>query len=103
MSFENTQNVNKIRLFAKAHCNCPLGDEYYTGDIVITVEAPRTIPDYVEVQEYIAKLDGKDLIIEDLANTVYTYMKEQTDGRVSVVVSVSDAYKHMPVEVTVND
>lgn len=103
MSFENEQGVKKIRLFAKAHCNCPMGDEYYTGDVVITIKNPVTIPDYVEVQEYIASLDGDDLIIEDLARTIHDYIKNQTNSEVEVVVSVSDAYKHMPVEVTVND
>lgn len=102
--FNNDYDVSTIKMSNKVHCYCTLGEELYTGNIVIVVKNPRSIPDYCDVHNYINSLDGKNLIIEELAKDVKDYVKSQIeDGTVTVSVYVDDAPKHMPVEVVVND
>lgn len=102
--FTNNYDVSTIKMNTKVHCYCTLGEELYTGNVVIVVKNPHSIPDYCDVYNYINSLDGNHLIIEELAKNVKDYVKNQVEGGlVTVSVYVDDAPKHMPVEVVVSD
>lgn len=97
--FENKQGINEIKLYGRFHGSCPMGNAWYSADVEITVSDPVTIPDYMDVDRFIHSLDGQSLIIEDLTTKVFDFMKEQTNGTVTVSSESSDG-AHLAVKVT---
>ena len=97
--FENKQEINVINLYGRVRAFCPMGNAWYSADIEIEVSGPQTIPDYMDVDAHVHSLDGKSLIIEDLATSVFDFMKAQTSGHVRVTASSDDGV-HLAVKVT---
>lgn len=91
--------VTRIRLSGRVKCFCPLGDDWYSGDVDVVVDDPAFIPDYCDVDRMLATIDGNDYIIEEVCSEVHGWFKDVTRGTVSVSVRVSDSV-HLPVVVT---
>lgn len=102
MNFRNEQGVTRIEAVGRIKCFCPLGDDWYSGDVAVKVESPEMIPDYCDVDKMLAAIDGSERIIEDVCADVHSWFKDATHGRVSVSVSVCDSV-HLPVVVTKED
>lgn len=101
MSFENTYNVGLIKNTHDIVCFCPLGKDYYSAKITVTVAKPKRIPDYCDSDKFVNKLSGKRKIIEDLASEIAQYFKKETKAAlVSVEAEVTNA-AHSPVTITV--
>lgn len=87
----------------RVKCFCPMGDDWYSANVSIEVKAPKTIPDYCDVETFLRrKVDGKPYILEDVCARVHRFVKKQTHGKVRVRVSSSDAV-HPPVLVEKSD
>lgn len=100
-SFKNKQGISHIKMKGKFECYCPLGKAPYTGHLSIHVWTPKRIPDYCDVDKFIAeKVNGHDLIIEDAVIKVLDFMADQIKhGEVEVKCKVNDA-AHSPVVVS---
>lgn len=96
-SFENTQGITSISMSGKVRANCPIGKQYYSGNVVVTVDNPGRIPDYCDVDKFMISLDGTDSSIEDVVAAVFDFVTQQVEsGLVKVVCRVDDAV-HAPV------
>lgn len=99
--FDNDYNVTMIEITERVRCYCPLGNDYYTADVVLICKNPKTIPDYLDIDAYARKLDGKEMIIEKLVAKMFKMFKKETSSKNGVIVKaiVADA-SHAPVIIT---
>lgn len=96
--FENKQNISNITLFKKLHNFCILGKDWYTNNLTIIMEPGEIIPDYVEIEAEINKLESQELIIEDVVNLVFEIVNSYNPKRIKVISEVDDA-THLKVKV----
>ena len=99
-SFPNTARIDRIHLSGmEKEVFCPIGKTWCTYHIDITMMPNKTIPDYLEIQEYIGGQCPTEATLEDFAAAVRDEMVAMCEP-MSVEVSVfCDDAKHMPAEV----
>lgn len=99
MKIENKQGISMIILKPKAHCYCPLGDDWYTNELEINIQVDKYFPDYCDVEKYLNEnIRGKSLIIEDVVDMIYEYIKTEYQPKDLEVKSyVNDVTSHSPV------
>jgi len=98
-AFKNTMGISNISFDHSARCYCPLGDDFYTGEIHVYFEPGDTIPDYLDVQKAIDKLTGQELNGEGIVEKVFEIMLEYKPKLLEVTVDINDA-GHFPVSIT---
>lgn len=98
-SFANTQKITSITFTQNIQCFCPLGNDWYTNQITVDFAPSSIIPDYCEIDEFTRGLAGEELIIEDVVEQIYTYMKNNYKPTKLCVRSYVNDAKHMPVTV----
>ena len=102
--FENAQQITKITLFKKVHAFCPLGNDWYTNNLTIIIEPGPYIPDYIEIEAEIQKLEGQNLIIEDIVDSISNILKEYEVKSANIISEVDDAtHLKVRVEKTINN
>lgn len=99
-SFPNTARIDHIHLSGmEKDVFCPIGKTWCTYRIDIAMIPDQTIPDYLEIQEYIGEQCPTESTLEDFAAVVRDKMVEMCKP-LSVEVSVfCDDAKHMPARV----
>lgn len=96
----NTNQITQIEFTQNIQCFCPLGKDFYTAQVSVSMHPDKYIPDYCEIEAYMRKLSGRDLIIEDLVGEVYEYLNHLINpGKLKVTAYVNDA-AHFGVIVT---
>lgn len=101
MRFENTYNVGSITNTHNIVCFCPLGNDFYSAEVKVTVERPKFIPDYLDTDAYIEKLAGGEHIIEDLTDNIAQHFLSETEADHVTVSAYVENAKHSPVEIIV--
>lgn len=93
MRLANTHGIKKITIFAEAKCFCPLGKDWYTNRFEIDIEPAQYIPDYCDIDKYIAEnINGKHMIIEEAVAKLYEYIKgEYAPAKCKISSYVDDA------------
>ena len=57
---DNCYKVKKIIYKQHCRCFCPIGQRHYTNNFTVTISPEETIPDYCEIDQWIAKnLEGQ--------------------------------------------
>lgn len=98
--FEHTQDLTSINYMKTITLFCPLGNDYYTAGIEVSMAPGEYVMDYLDEENFFKELQGKKLIIEDLVNTVYEHiMYEYAPTYLYVSVKAYNA-THFPVVVT---
>lgn len=96
---ENKTGITEIKMTKIAHCFCPLGGDWYTAHITMTVKPDAHLFDYCDVDEYIKRnIEGQKLIIEEIAKELVDMCRTIVPYRVEVEIFVEDAV-HLPVTV----
>lgn len=85
-------------MYKTLHNFCPIGQDLYTSELEITFEPTETIPDYIELEAELDKLEGQELVIEDVVYHVTKILKEYDPFYIDVTATVEDA-KHLKVKV----
>lgn len=98
--FKNKQGITSITGRKRISLYCPLGKDYYTADIDVSLVPDNVIMDYCELDTYLNNQSGLSLIIEDLIDKVYNHLQDEYKPK-SLTVNVK-AYSntHLPVEVS---
>ena len=97
--FKNEQGISLIEFTQNIQDFCPLGNDWYTNQITVSMIPDSIIPDYCDIDDFTRSLGGKDLIIEDVVDAIFKYIEEEYAPKdLSVSSYVNDA-KHMPVTV----
>lgn len=95
----NKAGITEIKMKKVAHCFCPLGSDWYTAHILMTVKPDTHLFDYCDVDNYIKNnIEGKKLIIEEIAAELTAMCQTVVPFSVEVEVHVEDAV-HLPVTV----
>lgn len=102
MKLENKQGINTITMKPRAVCFCPLGDDWYTNEFLISIDVADYYPDYCDIEKFLnEKVRGKSLIIEDAVEIVYDYIAEELNPDwIEVTSCVNDVTSHSPVVVS---
>ena len=97
--FKHTQGISYVDFTKTITVFCPLGNDYYTADINVRFHPNQWMMDYIDVEKYIMSLQGSRNIIEDIATSVYDYLKkEYSPNKVRVSIYAYNA-AHFPVTV----
>lgn len=97
--FKNVQGISKIEFTQNIQDFCPLGNDWYTNHITVLMVPSSIIPDYCDIDDFTRSLSGKELIIEDVVDTIYNYINTEYEPIELSVTSYVDDAKHMPVKV----
>ena len=100
MRLQNTYEIKRIVIDAEAKCYCPLGKDWYTNHFAIEMELADFLPDYCDVDDFVAKnINGKEFIIEKAVALLYDYIKEEYRPAYCKVTSFVDDATHSAVTV----
>lgn len=98
---KNTRKIDLIVMKPTTRVFCPLGKDWYTAKLTVTVVRPEDVPDYCDVEEWMSQnVREKAYIIEDVVGMVYQYVKDVCKPEsVEVRCDVTDSRVHFPVTV----
>lgn len=73
----NSFGIKAITIESTAKCYCPLGNDWYTNKFTVDFVPGEFIPDYCEMDAWIAaNINGKTMIIEDAVSSLHKYLQE---------------------------
>lgn len=97
---ENNENVKTVEMFPQVKCFCPLGKDWYTNKLHITLEITDYYIDYLDVQKFLKEeVEGHGFTIEGACKKIYDFLKEQGFEEIEIEAEASDG-AHFPVKVT---
>lgn len=97
---KNTFGIGEITIESTAKCYCPLGKDWYTNQFSVDFEPGEYIPDYCEVDEWIAQnINGQHMIIEAAVAALYDHLMNTYKPAGLYVESYVDDAKHSAVTV----
>lgn len=97
--FEHTQGISKVTFNKSISVFCPLGNDYYTADITVDFVPDKFMMDYIDEDNFIKKLSGAELIIEDLVEKIHTHLNEEYEPKYVKVSVFAYNAAHFPVTV----
>lgn len=99
---KNKYGIRNITVDAQAKCYCPLGNDWYTNQFRIDMDVAEDIPDYVKLDEWVAKnINGKSMIIEEATATLYQHIVNEYKPYSCSISSYVDDATHGTVTVTI--
>lgn len=97
--FENKMNISSLEMHPTVKCICTIGQTLCTYEMHIHFMPNRVIPDYLEVDEFINQMYGKEYTMEEAAAYVADYLfAEYAPVTVDVTLTCKDA-RHFPATV----
>lgn len=98
-AFANTMGIDEIEFKMKTRNFCPLGQDYYTNQLAVSILVGEIVPDYCVVQKDInEQVNQKELSIEDAVAKVGEIISEY-EPLAAVIESYADDAVHFPVKV----
>ena len=98
---ENTFGIKHIVIESTAKCYCPLGQDWYTNQFYVDFVPGAFIPDYCEMDNWIAtNINGKSMIIEQAVAMLYEYLRDTYKPADLNVESYVDDATHSAVTVS---
>lgn len=97
---KNNYDIRKIIIKRTVQCLCTLGKDWYTAKIAIEFMPGENIPDYCELDKWIAEnINGHEMIIEEAVHKIHEYITKTYDPvLLTVEADVEDAI-HSAVKV----
>ena len=91
--FSNEMGITEIHMKIKnVKMFCPIGKAWYTGNYNIIFVPDQTIPDYIEIQEWIDEnLTSQSFTIEYSCSKLRDYLNTYNPHYVKVDCNVTDA------------
>lgn len=99
---KNTQSINLIEGDKRISLYCPIGEDYYTADIHFKFVPDQYYMDYIDLDKFICGLSGKNLTIEDAAETVHEELQKYSPLKSCVTIE-ADSNTHLHVTVAKGD
>lgn len=73
---KNDFGIKNITIESTAKCYCPLGNDWYTNQFTVDFIPGEFIPDYCELDNWIAaNINGKTMIIEDAVASLHKHLE----------------------------
>lgn len=97
---KNEFGIANITIESTAKCFCPLGNDWYTNQFTVDFYPGEFIPDYCEMDKWIAEnINGKPMIIEAAVSALYNYLRDTYHPLELCVESYVDDARHSAVTV----
>lgn len=97
----NEFGIKSITIESTAKCFCPLGNDWYTNQFTVDFNPGEFIPDYCEMDNWIAaNINGKSMIIEAAVAALYDYLVNTYSPAGLYVESYVDDARHSAVTVS---
>ncbi len=97
----NKQGIKEIEIEPSVCCYCPLGADWYNMKVNIKIKIDKYYPNYCDIRAFLnEEIQGKNLIIEDVLDKVYNFIKLYEPKELVVTGIVSEIESHPPVKVT---
>lgn len=96
---ENTMSITEVEVYGAVQCFCPIGKEYFNGEITVTMVPNQFIPDYIELEKFIRNLSGSSLLVEDCVCSIYEHIMDNYLPHKLKVECFTDSAAHYPVKV----
>lgn len=97
---KNEFGIKSIIVESTAKCYCPLGNDWYTNQFTVEFNPGEYIPDYCEMDNWIAvNINGQTMIIEAAVDKLYSYLIETYKPNDLYVESYVDDARHSTVTV----
>ena len=72
---KNDFGIKAVTIECEAKCYCPLGRDWYTNKFTVDFGPGENIPDYCELDNWIAaNINGQSMIIEGAVDALYNYL-----------------------------
>lgn len=93
--------INNISTERDLVCHCPIGDDDYKANVKINIQPNKYVPEYISMTTYLDNLNGRDLTIEKLADTIYNAFKRELEpDTVSIIVdAISPSHAQVKVAI----
>ena len=99
---ENTQRVDLIEADKQICLYCPIGKDYYTAVVNIKFIPNEYYMDYIDIDQYLNRLSGLSLTIEDAASDIYDELQSYRPSKAKVSIEAF-SNTHLHVKVTKGD
>jgi NADPH-dependent 7-cyano-7-deazaguanine reductase QueF len=99
---ENTQYITAIEADKRISLYCPIGKDYYTADVTIKFVPNAYYMDYIELDQYLNRLSGLSLTIEEAAKDIYEELQKYYPAKAKVTIEAF-SNTHLHVKVTKGD
>lgn len=99
---ENTQRVNLIEADKQIVLYCPIGKDYYTAIVNIEFIPNEYYMDYIKLDQFLNRLSGLSLTIEDAARDIYDELRSYRPSKAKVTIEAF-SNTHLHVKVTKGD
>ena len=98
--FKHTQGISSAVFTKTITVYCPLGKDFYTAELTVDFRPDEWMMDYIDVENFIDKLQGSTNIIEDVVAKIHAHLNEEYQPKYVKVVCNATNAKHFPVIVT---
>lgn len=98
----NTQRVDLIEADKRICLYCPIGKDYYTAVVNIKFIPNEYYMDYIDLDQYLNRLSGLSLTIEDAASDIYDELQSYKPAKAEVTIEAF-SNTHLHVKVTKGD
>ena len=99
---KNIQKVNLIEADKRISLYCPIGKDFYTADVSIKFIPDAYYMDYIELDQFLNRLSGLSLTIEEAAKDIYEELQKYYPAKVRVTIEAF-SNTHLHVKVTKGD
>ena len=99
---ENTQKITVIEADKRITLYCPIGEDYYTADILIKFMPKNFYMDYIVLDKFLDGLSGENLTIEDAADKIYKELQKYKPNKTKITIEAF-SNTHLHVKVTKGD
>lgn len=98
----NTQRVDLIEADKQICLYCPIGKDYYTAVVTIKFIPNEQYMDYIDLDNYLNRLSGLSLTIEDAVRDIYDELQSYRPSKAKVAIEAF-SNTHLHVKVTKGD
>lgn len=98
----NTQRVDLIEADKQICLYCPIGKDYYTAVVTIKFIPNEHYMDYIDLDNYLNRLSGLSLTIEDATRDIYDELQSYRPSKAKVAIEAF-SNTHLHVKVTKGD
>lgn len=99
---KNLQKINLIEADKRINLYCPIGKDYYTADVTIKFVPDKYYMDYIDLDQYLNRLSGLSLTIEEAAKDIYEELQLYAPVQTKVTIEAF-SNTHLHVKATKGD
>jgi len=97
--FPHTQGIKSVAFDKTITVYCPLGNDFYTAQLLVEFHPNEWMMDYIDVDRFIQTMQGRNLIIEDVVKELHDHLTTEYSPYYVKVTCYATNAAHFPVTV----